>query len=87
MQHKGQKIIGIRKTIGSSRRQLIIRILSETFLLTLAATLLSVVLTPMLLKAFSGFIPEGLHFSLSAQPIRGYFSYCIDHCCYNLSGF
>lgn len=57
--------IGIRKTIGSSRKQLIIQLLSETFLLTLAATCLSVILTPFILKAFSGFIPEGLHFSLT----------------------
>jgi predicted permease len=62
------KEIGIRKTMGSSRKQLIIQFLSETFLLTLAATILSVVLTPLILKAFSGFIPKELHFSLTTQP-------------------
>ena len=62
------KEIGIRKTIGSSKAQLIIQFLSETFLLTLTATLLSVALAPLILKAFSGFIPEGLHLSLTAQP-------------------
>lgn len=62
------KEIGIRKTIGSSKQQLILQFLSETFLLTLVATLLSVALTPLILKAFSGFIPEGLHFNLIAQP-------------------
>jgi putative ABC transport system permease protein len=62
------KEIGIRKTMGSSRRQLIFQFLSETFLLTLTATILSIAFTPLILKAFSGFIPEDLHFSLAAQP-------------------
>jgi putative ABC transport system permease protein len=62
------KEIGIRKTLGSSKKQLIIQFLSETFLLTFIATVISVFLTPVILKAFSGFIPEGLHFSLMAHP-------------------
>ena len=62
------KEIGIRKTMGSSRKQLIVQFLSETFLLTLAATILSIVLAPLILKAFSGFIPKELHFSLTTQP-------------------
>ncbi len=62
------KEIGIRKTLGSSKKQLIIQFLSETFLLTFIATILSVFLTPLILKAFSGFIPEGLHFSLITHP-------------------
>ena len=35
------KEIGIRKTMGSSRKQLIFQFLSETFLLTFTATILS----------------------------------------------
>jgi putative ABC transport system permease protein len=62
------KEIGIRKTMGSSKKQLISQFLSETFLLTFTATILSVVLTPLILKAFSGFIPKELHFNLTAQP-------------------
>jgi putative ABC transport system permease protein len=62
------KEIGIRKTMGSSKTQLITQFLSETFLLTVFATILSVFLTPLILKAFSGFIPEGLHFTLINQP-------------------
>ncbi len=62
------KEIGIRKTMGSSRRQLIIQFLSETFLLTFFATLLCIVLTPLILKAFAGFIPDGLHFNVLEQP-------------------
>jgi len=62
------KEIGIRKTLGSSKNQLIIQFLSETFLLTFIATVISVFLTPLILKAFSGFIPDGLHFSLITHP-------------------
>jgi len=62
------KEIGIRKTLGSFRGQLVMQFLTETFILTLIATLLSVVITPLLLKAFSGFIPETLHFT-PFQPV------------------
>ena len=62
------KEIGIRKTMGSSKMQLIIQFLGETFLLTLIATLVSVAITPMLLKVFSDFIPEGVQFDLINQP-------------------
>jgi putative ABC transport system permease protein len=62
------KEIGIRKTLGSFRGQLVVQFLTETFILTLAATFLSVVLTPVLLRAFSGFIPANLHFT-PIQPV------------------
>lgn len=62
------KEIGVRKAIGSSQKQLILQFLGETFQLTLIATLLSVLLTPLILKAFAGFIPENLHLSLTTQP-------------------
>jgi putative ABC transport system permease protein len=63
------KEIGIRKTLGSQRRQLTFQFLSETFLLTLLATLLSIALTPLLLKVFADFIPEDFHFNLLRQPL------------------
>jgi predicted permease len=62
------KEIGIRKTLGSQKGQLILQFLSETFLLTLIATVISVAITPLLLKVFADFIPEGLHFSITSQP-------------------
>jgi len=63
------KEIGIRKTMGSSKTQLVLQFLGETFSITLIATVLSVVLTPLLLNMFKGFIPEGLHFDLTQQPV------------------
>ncbi|MEP7318607.1 MAG: ABC transporter permease, partial [Panacibacter sp.] len=62
------KEIGIRKTMGSSKRQLVLQFLGETFLITLIATIVSAALTPILLNMFKDFIPEGLHFDLLHQP-------------------
>ncbi|HEY2725561.1 MAG TPA: ABC transporter permease, partial [Parafilimonas sp.] len=62
------KEIGIRKTIGSSKKQLIFQFLSEAFLLTFFATILSVILTPLILKAFSGFVPAAVKFNILQQP-------------------
>lgn len=63
------KEIGIRKTIGGSKKQLVMQFLGETFFLTLIATFLSIAITPALLKIFSDFIPEGLHFKLFQWPL------------------
>lgn len=64
------KEIGIRKTMGSSRKQLIVQFLGETFFITAIATFLSVCLTPLLLHTFKDFIPEGVRFDpLSKPPI------------------
>ena len=52
--------IGIRKTLGSSRKQLIGQFMVETALLTLGAALISLFLLPLLLRIFSDFIPEGI---------------------------
>ena len=54
------KEIGIRKTMGSSRIQLIIQFLSETFLITLVAVIVSVAIAPVILKLFVDFIPQGI---------------------------
>ncbi len=62
------KEIGIRKTMGSQRRQLAFQFLNETFLLTVMATILSIAITPLLLKVFADFIPAEFHFSLIRQP-------------------
>jgi len=62
------KEIGIRKTMGSSRPQLVFQFLGETLFITIIATLLSVALTPLLLKMFKDFIPAGLGFDLLNQP-------------------
>src|SRR5450432_726952 len=62
------KEIGIRKTMGSSARQLMIQFLTETFFITLISMLISVLIAPLLLKVFADFIPKDLHFNLMQQP-------------------
>lgn len=63
------KEIGIRKTLGSSRRQLIAQFMGETFLLVFFAALLSLLLSKFLLDVFSDFIPSGLSLELFKTPI------------------
>jgi putative ABC transport system permease protein len=62
------KEIGIRKTMGSSKRQLVAQFLFETIVLTSMAAIVSIMLTPWLLKVFASYIPPGLHFHLLNEP-------------------
>jgi ABC-type antimicrobial peptide transport system permease subunit len=62
------KEIGIRKTMGSSRKQLIFQFLIETFLITSVAVIISVASTPAVLKFFASFIPQGIQVNLLVQP-------------------
>jgi predicted permease len=61
------KEIGIRKTMGSSRKQLIFQFLGETVFITVIATIISVAFAPFMLRWFNDFIPQGLHFGMIAQ--------------------
>lgn len=62
------KEVGIRKTLGSGKRELIFQFLTETFMLTLLATVLSIAILPWLLKIFSDFIPPEINFNSIDQP-------------------
>lgn len=62
------KEIGVRKTMGGSRRQLVLQFLGETFLLTVTACIISFCLAPLLLGSFADFIPPGLQFQPLDQP-------------------
>ena len=70
------KEIGIRKTMGSSKRQLITQFLFETIVLTSLAAIVSIMLTPWLLKVFASYIPPSLHFNLLEEP--GVFGFIIS---------
>lgn len=67
------KEIGVRKTIGGTRKQLVSQFLTETFSLTAIATLLSAVLVYYLLKLFANFIPAGISYSMLLTPATGLF--------------
>ncbi len=62
------KEIGIRKTMGGTRRQLIGQYLSETLLLTLIAVLIAMGIVPLILKLFADFVPEGIDANIFHQP-------------------
>ncbi len=63
------KEIGIRKTLGSSRKQLIGQFMGETFLLVVVSASLSLISSKWLISVFSDFVPEGLSFELFKSPI------------------
>ena len=63
------KEIGIRKVLGSRRRDIAYQFFGETFLLTLLATVLSVLITPMTLALLHNYLPAGLHFTITAANI------------------
>lgn len=67
------KEIGIRKTLGGSRKQLVFQFLNETFFITVIATVLSILITPLLLRVFADFIPKDLHFDLLNEPALIFF--------------
>jgi putative ABC transport system permease protein len=60
--------IGIRKTMGSSRQQLIFQFLSEAFLITLVAVVISSAIVPVIIKFFSGLIPQHIQADMIMQP-------------------
>ncbi|AIZ65526.1 macrolide ABC transporter permease (plasmid) [Hymenobacter sp. DG25B] len=62
------KEVGIRKTIGASRQQLMLQFLSETVLLTLVSVVLAVVLTALLLPWLNAFTGKTMTFDLFRNP-------------------
>lgn len=63
------KEIGIRKTLGSSRKQLIGQFMGETLILVLASALLSIIASKFLMDVFSDFIAPDLSIELLTSPI------------------
>lgn len=81
------KEIGIRKTIGSLRKQLVVQFLCETFCITMAATLLATSIAPLLLNLFEDFIPRGVTFAPQSDIYTTLFLIAIALTVTFLSGF
>ncbi len=64
--------IGIRKTLGSSVKGLLIRFMAETFVVTSLAAVLSFALSGFAVRLFSEFMPEGMEAYLN-YPRMGLF--------------
>lgn len=56
------KEVGIRKTLGSDRKQLIFQFLSETFLLVLLSSLVGLLFSNLTYQFFSSYLPETFTF-------------------------
>jgi len=62
------KEVGIRKTIGAQRIQLIRQFLGESFLISFIALIISLVFLQLILPAFSSFVNRDIEFSLLTNP-------------------
>lgn len=71
---KRAKEIGIRKTLGSSKKQLIYQFLGETLLLTSAAAIVSLLFASGLFRLFSDFMPPDIGMGLFRNPLL----VCVD---------
>ena len=63
------KEIGLRKTIGASRKQLIVQFLSESIILAIAALVLALLSVKLMLPLFNLLTGKALTLSLLFQPI------------------
>jgi len=81
------KEIGIRKTMGSSRQQIIFQFLSETFLITSIAVGISILACPAIIQSFKGLIPEGVSASALTEPTVVVFLISLTIIVSLLSGF
>jgi putative ABC transport system permease protein len=63
------KEVGVRKTIGATRKQLIFQYISETVLLTFISLVISVLLTLLLLPWLNRFTEKHISFDLFTNPL------------------
>jgi ABC-type antimicrobial peptide transport system permease subunit len=62
---KRSREIGVRKTLGASRKQLVVQYISEAFLLTLGSMAISLVAVQILLPILSELLQKNIQFSLT----------------------
>lgn len=63
------KEVGIRKVLGSNRKQLLVRFLAETFVITLLAITIACISTEIALPAVSNFLGQQISFSIIEYPV------------------
>lgn len=65
---KRAKEVGVRKVLGSSKNQLVLQFIGETFLITLLATFCSVILTELSLPYLNSLLELEISFSIFSDP-------------------
>ncbi|HXL57168.1 MAG TPA: ABC transporter permease, partial [Chitinophagaceae bacterium] len=63
------KEIGVRKVLGSSRKNLILQLLCETFTLTALSAVISLIIVSPVISAFRAFLPDGVALSFNENII------------------
>ncbi len=63
------KEIGVRKVLGSSRKNLILQLLCETFILTALSAFISLIIVSPIISAFHTFLPDGVGLSFNQNTI------------------
>nr|WP_068890244.1 ABC transporter permease [Pedobacter panaciterrae] len=63
------KEVGVRKVMGSKRKQLILQFLTETFIVTLVAMLIACVFTELVLPDMQNLFKKQVSFSLFGHPV------------------
>lgn len=63
------KEVGIRKTLGGNKGQLIFQFLTETYLIVLSATLISFLFVQLLAATFESYLPKGMEIDF-ASPVN-----------------
>src|SRR5579871_4874325 len=58
------KEIGVRKVLGGNRKNITVQFLAETFVLTMMAAVIAVILVNPVLALFKDYIPEGIEFHI-----------------------
>jgi len=81
------KEVGVRKVMGSGKKQLMIQFLTETLVLTLIALLLACVFTEIVLPGMSALFKEEITFNLLGHPVIFVFIFCMVLLVGVLSGF
>jgi len=80
------KEIGVRKVLGGSRASITIQFLAETFILTVASVIISVIIANPVIKLFPSIIPAGVSFDFFA-PFTLLFLFAITVVTALLAGF
>lgn len=84
---KRSKEVGIRKTIGGHRYQLIAQFMTETLLIVFIATIMAFTITQLLLSSLNGYLNSMIPYELSFNTNIVLFAIALMFCVTILAGF